>query len=101
MLRSALLSAPLSLALSACQSEAPARVPPPPQPPEEDACGASRLGRFVGKESSLVMAEIASSAAGRPIRTVRPGDAVTMDHRPDRLNVELDTRGRITRLRCG
>ncbi len=97
MLRPVLIAAPVLLTLAACQSEGPARVPPPPQ----DACGAGQLSRFLGKEVGGVMAEITSAAAGRSIRTIRPGDAVTMDHRPDRLNVELDEQGRIARLRCG
>lgn len=101
MPRSALFAAPLLLALAACQSEGPADVPPPPQPPAEDACGASKLARFLGAEASGVMAEIGSIVGERNIRTIRPGDAVTMDYRPDRLNVELGEDGRIVRLRCG
>ncbi|WP_209308607.1 I78 family peptidase inhibitor [Sphingomonas corticis] len=35
------------------------------------------------------------------IRLLAPGDMATMDHRPGRLNLELDPHGRILRHRCG
>jgi len=40
-------------------------------------------------------------ARARTVRVVRPGDAVTMDHRPDRLNIQLDGQDRIAQFRCG
>lgn len=36
-----------------------------------------------------------------PYRIVRPGDRVSMEHSPTRLNVELDAQGRIVGLACG
>lgn len=36
-----------------------------------------------------------------PVRILPPGAMMTMDHRPDRLNVELDENGNITRVWCG
>ena len=35
------------------------------------------------------------------VRYIRPGDAVTMDFRPDRTNIELDDAGIVTRVYCG
>jgi Peptidase inhibitor I78 family len=35
------------------------------------------------------------------VRVIRPGQAVTMDFRGDRLNVEIDERNRVRALRCG
>jgi hypothetical protein len=35
------------------------------------------------------------------VRVIRPGDGATRDHRPGRLNVEVDATGRIVGLRCG
>ena len=34
-------------------------------------------------------------------RIIEPGDAVTLDHNPSRLNIEIDTRSRISAVRCG
>ena len=99
MTRSAALAAPLLLALTACNQDAPpAKTPPPP----EDACGAGKLDRFRGVPASpAVLAEIAAKVGEKNVRTIRPGEAVTMDFRPDRLNVEIGAGGRIERLRCG
>lgn len=36
-----------------------------------------------------------------PYRVIRPGDRVTTDRNPSRLNVELDRAGHIIDLRCG
>lgn len=38
---------------------------------------------------------------GLMLRTVRPGEAVTMDYRADRLTVEVDTQGKILRASIG
>ncbi len=35
------------------------------------------------------------------LRIIRPGDAATMDARPDRLNIDLDDSETITRIWCG
>ena len=34
-------------------------------------------------------------------RFISPGDAVTMDYSPERLNFDLDETGTITRVWCG
>ncbi len=41
------------------------------------------------------------SAPDRPHRIIPPNSAVTLDHRPDRLNVDVDDNGIITRIWCG
>ena len=40
-------------------------------------------------------------SGARTVRVIRPGDAVTMDYRQDRLNIELDADGKIVRFNCG
>ena len=39
-------------------------------------------------------------AEGRPSRIIKPGDPVTMDHNPERINVE-HVDGKVTRVWCG
>ena len=46
-------------------------------------------------------AEIREAVGHDRIRYIAPGDAVTMDLRPDRLNVETGVDGRIKLFRCG
>jgi hypothetical protein len=51
--------------------------------------------------TETVKEEIASTAGHSRIRYIAPGDVVTMDFRPDRLNVETGEDGRIKLFRCG
>jgi hypothetical protein len=78
-----------ALLLAACQA-------PVVDAPSEDACGASALQHLVG---APVAAAEGVSAPGS-VRIIRPNQAITMDYRTDRLNLDLDSRDRITRVYC-
>lgn len=77
---------PALAVLTACMSEPDASGP--------SACGAAGFQGLVG---------LPAAGHGFPpgTRIIPPGAAVTMDHRPDRLNVETDEDGVITRVYCG
>ncbi|WP_420859599.1 I78 family peptidase inhibitor [Marivivens marinus] len=79
-------------ALAAC-TQGPAPVPPP----AEDTCGAAEFSPLVGQQSNALERQLIM----RQVRVIRPGDAVTMDYRPDRLNFEIDSAGQIARIFCG
>ena len=84
--------------LAACATVAPEASNPPP----EDSCGAIGLADLQGQvRSDSLVAEVGRRTAGRRVRWIRPGDAVTMDYSPERLNIHLDARDRIERLSCG
>ncbi len=68
-----------------------------PAPAEDDACGASGLQDLVGQEVGVV----AAMTFPAPMRIIRPGEAVTMEFNPARLNFELDGANRIARVYCG
>lgn len=115
----------MALSLAACsradhQDPAPAESLKPlpsaqPQPPapapeasasqaviEGDECGASKLSRYLNQlPAADTLAQIGAAVGHDRIRTIRPGDVVTMDMRPDRLNVEIGEDGRIKLFRCG
>lgn len=78
-------------AVSACQSARPTG-----KGLEDGACGADTMADLIGQP---VTAYDASGHSG-PVRIIRPGDAVTMDYRADRLNVMLDDQDVITGLAC-
>jgi hypothetical protein len=68
-------------------------------PPSDDPCGARDLQHLIG---ARVPSAAALKAIGpERIRVIRPGDAVTMDHAPTRLNIELDAADIVVQLRCG
>ena len=82
------------LTLVACLPE---EKPPTRQATGDDACGAEKLQLLVG----LPYEARDFQEDGRPMRVLPPGSAMTMDHRIDRLNVDLDEDGVITRIWCG
>jgi hypothetical protein len=67
-------------------------------PPEQaDACKAQSYQNLVGKPAT----DPAVPPADRLVRHIRPDSIVTMDYVFKRLNIEIDTKGVITGIRCG
>ena len=65
-------------------------------------CNAARAQQLVGRQATAELGAEAMRLTGAAMmRWLRPGDIVTMEYREDRLNVELDARGRVKALRCG
>ncbi|WP_203293457.1 I78 family peptidase inhibitor [Maricaulis parjimensis] len=62
-----------------------------------DHCGAQARAYLIGQ----AIGEVDLDSLAGNIRVIRPGDAVTMDHRPDRLNLDLDADDVILRPWCG
>jgi len=88
---------PALLTLAACASQ-----------PATDAvasggtCNAEPAQSYVGKPASDANVQAAFKASGaKTMRSIKPGQAVTMDYREDRLNVSQDASGNIERISCG
>ena len=79
------------LALAACVEPVTA-----PVEPDRDNCNASALQGLVGQPKSVLTTMLLPAGT----RVINPGDAVTMDFRPDRMNVEIGTNGRIEKIGC-
>jgi hypothetical protein len=96
MMLAALL--PLTMACTAV----PAEEEPEPVGGSGHRCDASTLGHLVGRDATQALgAEALRRSGARALRWIRPGDAVTMDYREDRLNIHLDGRNRVERFACG
>jgi len=94
--------------LAACGPKVPTADPVQPvEPPApavpslptglDDQCKANENAQLLGMttdglEETLLLL---------PTRIIRPGDLVTQDYRPQRLNIHLDATGAVTRLSCG
>ena len=78
------------LMLTACA--APRTFPITPGP---DTCKASQYQTLVGQPRA------AAQSLPQPKRVYHITDMITMDHRPDRLNVVLDDSGLIGAITCG
>ncbi len=62
-----------------------------------ETCGADQLQEFVDGPVTAYDFD----ALEQPVRIIGPNSMVTMDHRPDRVNVETDENDVITRIYCG
>lgn len=62
----------------------------------EDLCKAAEYASLIGTNAAAV-----TLPADLPHRIYKLGDPVTMDYRPDRLNIVTDADGVITEMKCG
>ena len=83
---------PAMLLLAACM-----QVLPPDPEPDANACGAAELQGLVGQHARV----LDTMRFSQPTRIIRPGEAVTMDYGPNRLNIEINEANRIARVSCG
>lgn len=97
-----LMIVPTALTLAACSPHTPPATETPPPPSAEGAsCGAGQFASYVGRKATDdVIAAITKVRGDQPIRILRPGTAMTMDYRQERLNVDIDEAGTIKRLYC-
>ena len=98
------LSASLpALLLAACSAVQPQSAGPAVQDPASAGqCHADKVAWAVGQAASQeVMARVWKESGAGLIRPISPGQAVTRDFRPDRVNVDLDKDNTITRITCG
>lgn len=79
-------------ALVACDVAGPV-VPPV----GEDSCGAAGYADLIGQDATALERVLIMG----PVRVIRPGMAVTMDYRPDRINFDISEGGEIARITCG
>lgn len=86
------------LALGACAKPA---VPVAANEAPGVQCDANAVQALVGRMAADVTAEAQQRSGARTVRSYRSGDAVTMDFRPDRLNVERDAAGKVVKFSCG
>lgn len=67
-----------------------------------DACGASRVQRFVGKLATPeVKQQVAATSGAKAIRWLTPDMMATMDYSEERLNVMLRADKTIDAAKCG
>ena len=88
--------------LSACAGPQPSvGLPLEPIEPAK-TCQAQRASAAVGKTATAGVVEQARQQSGsRLARVIRPGQAVTMEFVGDRLNLDVNAAGVVTRVRCG
>lgn len=86
------------LTLAACVPETDPRYIGPPIPaPGADACGAAELQDMVGGSRRILQ----TIRFAVPVRIIEPGQAVTQDYSPTRLNIYIDGDDTIASISCG
>jgi hypothetical protein len=86
------------LLLGACVQEPDPRYLGPPIPaPGADACGAAELQDMVGDDRRILQ----TIRFAVPVRIIEPGQAVTQDYSPNRLNIYIGGGGVIESISCG
>lgn len=98
----ALIALAATLGLAACAAQMDAETGTAEAAPVEGeeiamACGADMLQPMIGQPEG----EIHESSLPHPYRIIHPGQAVTMDYNPNRLNIEINEEGRVEAVECG
>ncbi|WP_108813665.1 I78 family peptidase inhibitor [Loktanella sp. Alg231-35] len=71
---------------------------PPPLPPQlEDTCGAANFAGLIGQDVTALETRLHLGM----VRVIRPGDLVTQDFRPGRINFMIGEDNVIGTINCG
>lgn len=90
-----LLLAPGLLLLAACAT-------PAATTPTAAECNADAARAYLGRAADADVVEGARQAAGaQTVRTLKPGQIVTLEYLAHRLNLHLDGSGKVERIICG
>jgi hypothetical protein len=73
-------------------------VPPPALPPQlEDTCGTADFAGLIGQDATALETTLHLGM----VRVIQPGDMVTQDFRPSRINFMIDANDMIQTINCG
>jgi hypothetical protein len=101
---SSIAGASLALLVAACAA-APESVisqAAPPPPTFGAACKADAAQSAVGKTYNAPLGEqIRNLSGAKTLRVLRPGQMATLEFSEERVQVNLDERGKVVRVSCG
>ena len=87
--------------LLGCQSSAPEQAQAPGDA-AADRCTASAVEKLVGEKATPALLDQARRESGASTaRILRPGDVVTLEYNPGRLNLTTDDTLEIQQVHCG
>ena len=95
------------VAVSACASpssgpvESASIAAPPAAEEPAMTCQADKGQWAIGQiADEALVARVKADTTSDRVRVIRPGMAVTMDYREDRVNLDVDADNRVTGVRC-
>lgn len=71
------------------------------EPVADGRCDAAPVQDLIGRAADTVLLDAEKRSGSGMVRVHATGDAVTMDYRADRLNLEVDAANRIIAVKCG
>jgi len=83
------------LALAAC--EASTKPPVPERAPPPDTCNAAEHEGLIGQDVTVLEQNLLLG----PVRIIRPGQLITQDYLPERVNFNVNAADKVTSVRCG
>lgn len=88
---------------NAAGPDAPVSTPASPAPEAPVmTCDADKVQWTLGQVADEALVAKAKMQAGAErMRVIKPGMAVTMDYREDRLSLDVDADNKVTRAHCG
>lgn len=102
--RATLASLLAAVVLAGCSTDgSSSKAPEVAAAPNLDGrCEASNAAFTVGKPATPELLEQARKASGAQIaRVLKPTDMITLEYRSERLNLNADEKGVVTRVNCG
>lgn len=97
-----LLTIATTLSLGACAATTDPMRTGGPYPPQATQCDAERASWALGRAASAeVVDEVRAATQSSQVRVIAPGQMVTMDYIPVRVNIHVNERNAITRITCG
>ena len=97
-----LLTLAATLSLGACATTTDPMRTGGPYPPQAMQCDADRARWAIGREATAdVVDEVRAATQSSQVRVIAPGQAVTMDYSPVRVNIHVTDRNAITSITCG
>ncbi|MYZ45850.1 I78 family peptidase inhibitor [Schauerella aestuarii] len=71
-------------------------------PGQAGECNSGPVQKAIGTAmSQSVLDQLRSQSGSGSARVLKPGEMITMEYNPSRLNVLVDAQGAITAVRCG
>lgn len=103
-IRASLASLLTAVVLAGCSATGSSTKAPEVAAPvsSDGRCQASAAEFAVGKQASAQLLEQARKASGSQLaRVLSPHDIMTLEYRSERLNLNTDEKGVVTRVNCG
>ncbi|MDO7928076.1 I78 family peptidase inhibitor [Pseudomonas sp. KFB-139] len=87
---------------SATSGSAPETAQAPASHAGHGRCDAAQAQSVLGQQASAaLLAQVRTQSGSNEARVLSPNDMVTLEYRSDRVNINTDASGKVTRVNCG